>query len=271
LSVVKERNRNGSSKYLLAASVIAYLAVRILFKDQKPKPLTNSPPSNEDNSQGTRSKKASSGILGLGTILVSLLGAVLVVVGGRLLFDQLPLSDLRVFATTTLFITGFLVFTGLAHWLPSRAVRASQSELGAAILGGAVIGFAVLVLQLGMEQRTEILESQRQAAAVRQNTQIGLQNVTDLRRSNFKDSDLSGLFLQNKNLSQANLERANLAGTDLRGSDLRGANLRSADLRGANLDETQLDGAILNGAIADRTTIFPLGFNFRGANMIIEP
>jgi Pentapeptide repeats (8 copies) len=270
LSAGRERNGNTLAKYSLE-SVIAYLVTRILFKDEKPEPPINYPRSNEGDFQGTPSEKASqSGSRGR-TIMVSLLGGVLVVFGGGLLFNQLPLRDLKGFATTTLCITGLLVFIGLWQWLPSRGDRASQSELGAAILGGAVIGFAVLVLQLGMEQRTEILEGQRQAAAVRQNTQIGLQNLTDLHRSNLKESDLSGLFLQNKDFSQANLERANLVGTDLRGSDLRGANLRNADLRGANLADVELDGAILSGAIVDETTVFPVGFDFRGAGMIIEP
>jgi hypothetical protein len=266
----KERSGNTLAKYLLA-SVITFLVAKIIFKDEKSKPPINYPPSNEGDSQEAPREKASPRTLGVGTIAISLLGAVVVVAGGRLLFEQLPLRDLKAFATTTLFITGFLVFTGLMYWLPSRAVRASQSELGAAILGGAVIGLAVLILQLGMEQRTEILERQRQAAAVRQNTQIGLQNVTDLRGSNFKESDLSGLFLQNKDLSQANLEKANLAGTDLRGSDLSGANLRMANLRGANLADTELDGTFLSGAIVDQNTRFSPGFDFRRSGMVFEP
>ena len=270
LSAWKERNGNTLTKYLLAF-VIAYLVTRNLFKDEKPKPPINYRPSNEGGSQEAPSAKAPRRTLSVGTVVVSLLGALVVVVGGRLLFEQLPLRDLRAFATATLYMTGLLVFTGLMYWLPSRAVRASQSELGAAILGGAVIGFAVLVLQLGMEQRTEILEGQRQAAAVRQNTQIGLQNVTDLRQSNFEESDLSGLFLQNKDLSEANLVKANLSGADLRGSDLRGADLRMANLRGANLNETELNGAILNGAIVDQNTIYPVGFDPIDAGVILEP
>jgi hypothetical protein len=257
------------AKVLLGA-LFAYLATRALSNGEGGSPIAN-PPSNRGGPQ----EGASPSGLGLRTILISLLGAIVVIAGGGLLFEQLPLRDLRAFANTTLYITGFLVFLGLMYWLPSHPIQASRSELGAAILGGAVFGFAVLVLQLGMEQRTEIIEAQREAAATRQNKQIAFQSVRDLRGANLRRSDLSGLFLQNKLLSSANLREANLSGTDLRGTDLRGADLRNANLSNANLREANLagavlDGAILTGAIADNETVWPDGFAFRGAGVLVD-
>ena len=83
-------------------------------------------------------------------------------------------------------------------------------------------------------------------------------------------SVFSGFLFLNPSPSYAysrDLSGANLRGADLRGADLDGADLSAADLSRADLDKANLDEANLRGAIADRRTIFPKGFDARGAGV----
>ena len=84
--------------------------------------------------------------------------------------------------------------------------------------------------------------------------------------------DLGGAYLNKANLKGTNLAEAYLSWVDLRGADLRGADLREAylnkaDLREADLREADLTEADLTEAIADSKTIFPKGFDARGAGV----
>ena len=107
----------------------------------------------------------------------------------------------------------------------------------------------------------------------------------DLSRANLSGANLSGAFLRETIFRGANLSGANLTGTilnwtdfreaNLSGANLRGANLtgtifRGANLRGANFREAGLSGVYFMGAIADRTTIFPKGFDAVKAGVIIK-
>ena len=107
----------------------------------------------------------------------------------------------------------------------------------------------------------------------------------DLSRADLSRANLSGAFLRETIFRGANLSGANLTGTilnwtdfreaNLSGANLRGANLtgtifRGANLRGANFREAGLSGVYFMGAIADRTTIFPKGFDAVKAGVIIK-
>ena len=75
----------------------------------------------------------------------------------------------------------------------------------------------------------------------------------DMSGLNLDEVDLSSASLMGANLSgtqlrRANLSNANLTGADLEQADLTGANLTGADLRGANLHRALLTAAILRGA-----------------------
>jgi uncharacterized protein YjbI with pentapeptide repeats len=63
-----------------------------------------------------------------------------------------------------------------------------------------------------------------------------------------RESNMSGIALDNANLSWADLRGANLSGADLSGANLRKADLTGADLTGAILTGADLTGAILTGA-----------------------
>ncbi|MEU9181824.1 pentapeptide repeat-containing protein [Streptomyces sp. NPDC048550] len=63
--------------------------------------------------------------------------------------------------------------------------------------------------------------------------------------------EMTGVILDNANLTRASLVGANLSGVDLVGADLTGADLWKADLSNANLSKANLSGAILTGAKLD--------------------
>jgi hypothetical protein len=191
----------------------------------------------------------------------------------------------------SLLLLGFalaLALAGVLVWWPDREATGSRSNLGAALLGGAVITFTVFGFQLGDARRQAAIDHRYQAVLIRvqdtgnkiqtQGNQIQVQAISlqkqlaraasarqleTLQRGQqpFQlvialQQDLTGIDLHGKDLSGYYLRnkvlvRANLSQADLREANLEGTNLTNADLRGANLQ----------GAIASRSTQWPEGFD----------
>jgi uncharacterized protein YjbI with pentapeptide repeats len=93
---------------------------------------------------------------------------------------------------------------------------------------------------------------------------------TLLRQANLTDGQLALAILRRANLGEADLRRAQLRGARLDGAILWSANLASADLRGANLAGSTLVQADLAGARADGGTVWPDGFDWQGARVIVD-
>ena len=72
--------------------------------------------------------------------------------------------------------------------------------------------------------------------------------LTDLRKAQLAEFNLTGAHLGSINLSNANLRLADLYGVNLQGAILVGARLDDAALRFAKLDNAVLNFAVLNGA-----------------------
>ncbi|WP_430013189.1 pentapeptide repeat-containing protein [Microcystis ichthyoblabe FBCC-A1114] len=109
--------------------------------------------------------------------------------------------------------------------------------------------------------------------------------ILDLSRTNLREANLIGAYLNGANLNLANLNganlnranlnranlngaelyRANLNGANLKGANLNEANLIGANLKGANLNGAELYRANLNGAILYRANLN--GANLNGANL----
>jgi uncharacterized protein YjbI with pentapeptide repeats len=118
---------------------------------------------------------------------------------------------------------------GVWLWWPPGADADRSSELGATLIGGAVVAIAVLYLERQVSSEAERRELR---------LQLGLQN--SLAGIDLRNRDLSGFHLAGKDFRGANLAGANLRGANLSGGNLRDATLNGADLRGAKLDETPL-------------------------------
>jgi Pentapeptide repeats (8 copies) len=85
---------------------------------------------------------------------------------------------------------------------------------------------------------------------------------------------LIGAHLEWAGLNGVYLERANLFNAHLKGADLSGAHLEAARLVGANLELARLGGADLRGAdlqgaVANSSTVWPAGFDWRAAGVIM--
>lgn len=94
--------------------------------------------------------------------------------------------------------------------------------------------------------------------------------IIELRESNLRDADLSGIDLQGAdlwkvNLREAQLWQAKLAGASLGRANLREASLWQSDLQGAYLWKANLEGANLTEVNLEQANLD--GANLQGANL----
>jgi uncharacterized protein YjbI with pentapeptide repeats len=98
----------------------------------------------------------------------------------------------------------------------------------------------------------------------------GEKRLLDLRETDLRGANLSGIRLDQVALYGAHLEhadatRAVLSRSNLREASLAGATLSEVDLMGASLSKANLEGARLNGANLERADLS--GANLRGADL----
>jgi uncharacterized protein YjbI with pentapeptide repeats len=188
-------------------------------------------------------------------------------------------------------------------WVPHGPITIEEIRaLGGQLAGGAVVAFAVLLLERLAEdrfRRTERLREDQQREEERKRADeraederrrgeveeernfrllIGLQK--DLTGIDLEGRDLRSYFLRAKNLSDANLKRANLAGADLTrcrlvnitlsgatltGTAFIGAEMHGALLPSATANAVRMQGALLNDAVLDYANL--QGADFRGADL----
>lgn len=138
-------------------------------------------------------------------------------------------------------------------WLPAGTNR--LTDLGAAVAGGAVIAFTVLLVERGFQAEAERRTLQFQAEAERRalQFQLGLQRTissVDLRGQNLRES-----YWMRKTVSESNLSGAEFDGSSLYECRIEDTYLYGARFVRASLIGTTFDGAYLAGA------------SFRGANL----
>lgn len=139
---------------------------------------------------------------------------------------------------------------------------------GVSIMGGAIVGFVVAVIQRHFDDDRSDREAARDADFTLSLTMATSQNLRgidlklrDLHGRYLVGKDLSGAQLGGADLSRANLggavlQRADLTGALLVGADMSGADLRHADLTGADLTGANLSGAQLDDVQYDETTVW---------------
>jgi uncharacterized protein YjbI with pentapeptide repeats len=132
----------------------------------------------------------------------------------------------------------------------------SEADLSGADLRGADLGGADL-------NRADLPAALLNGANLRATLLTG----ADLSMAELYGADLGGALLHGAHLGYALLADANLSGANLTVANLGGADLLGANLRGANLRGANLRGAKLGGATADQSTIWPDGFDWRGAGV----
>jgi uncharacterized protein YjbI with pentapeptide repeats len=111
-----------------------------------------------------------------------------------------------------------------------------------------------------------LLGADLQAAGLRGADLVGAVLVgANLQGALLESADMTNAVLAMANLQRAILWLANLHGADLQEADLRGAHLRGAHLRGALLDRVQLQGAE-----CDANTVWPDGFDWKAAGVMLR-
>jgi uncharacterized protein YjbI with pentapeptide repeats len=185
-------------------------------------------------------------------------------------------------------ILALAVVPGIWLYFPKRSDPLCRSDLGIALMAGAFVAFAVLGLQVMVDQRVTRVEEDRARQEERQSLELQLALSTEaLPRISLRGRDLSYFYLYRKEfaegvfddanlegvnlteavldgakLNRAMLERAHLDGTSLVEAELKDAKLRGANLTNAQLKDAELDRATLTGADfsgADMTGAFLTG------------
>lgn len=123
----------------------------------------------------------------------------------------------------------FILAAGVYVWWPPEDQPDRYSELGAAMIGGSVVAFAVLALEQRYAKESE-----------KRSLQIMLGAEETLAGIDLSNRDLSGFYLPNKDFTSANFRGTNLRGANLAGTNLQHAIFNGADLRGAKLDKVSL-------------------------------
>jgi uncharacterized protein YjbI with pentapeptide repeats len=157
-------------------------------------------------------------------------------------------------------LAALLIGGGLALWAPKAGGQANaNTDLGTALIGGAVVAFAVLILQQRLDARAQAIEARRlkheDAERLRQQAQLLCALSDDLTGVDFNHRDLRDMYLRGKVLQSANLEGADLRSATLTGADLREADLRRADLRRAHAAGAKLQGAALVKAKLEKAVL----------------
>jgi uncharacterized protein YjbI with pentapeptide repeats len=176
------------------------------------------------------------------------------------------------YSTAVIAVAGVLllvgtILPGVRLWWPQHRDPVSRSDLGVALMTGALIAFAVLAVQLLIQIRSQRDANAREDQADHAALLLQLGSTSNLSDLDLQRQDLSSAYLKEKDLNGANLSQTSLAGASLQGSKLVGAILRGvsldeaqlqrADLRYAALGGASLVEADLTGANLDAATLTP--------------
>ncbi|HEU5066198.1 MAG TPA: pentapeptide repeat-containing protein [Gaiellaceae bacterium] len=157
------------------------------------------------------------------------------------------------FSTAVIAAAGILLLVGtivpgVRLWWPQHRDPVSRSDLGVALMTGALIAFAVLAVQVLIQIRSQRDANTREDQADRAALLLQLGRSANLSDLDLQGKDLSNAYLKGKDLSGANLSGASMVNASLQDSKLVGANLSDASLERAQLQRADLRYAALGRA-----------------------
>ena len=165
----------------------------------------------------------------------------------------------------TIVFGGFLIIVlsvlpGLWLWWPQRKDEVSRSDLGVALMTGALIAVAVLAIQVSIDEKARKRDETRQVADARQNFELTLSLQRDLTGIRLDGKDLRGIHFHGKKLERASLigsvmDEVVLSEANLTDATLLGAKLVDADMTGVQAERANFQGAHLEGAVLNRSQL----------------
>ncbi|MBB2943607.1 uncharacterized protein YjbI with pentapeptide repeats/tetratricopeptide (TPR) repeat protein [Actinoplanes lutulentus] len=170
------------------------------------------------------------------------------------------------FAVFLLALVPLIFGTSLALANPSNTIL---PDIGASLVGGAIIGLVFAFVQYTMAQRNQLQDKDV-------DLRLLLTSSSNLPGIDLSHRALAGVYLRGKSLESARLNGADLTGAVLDGTNFSAANLTGADLSratmkaaklirarmstctltDADLTDADLRGAVLRGAVLDRADVF---------------
>jgi uncharacterized protein YjbI with pentapeptide repeats len=174
-----------------------------------------------------------------------------------------------------LFLSAALVAIGIGLWLDRPdAMGNANSDLGAALLGAAVVPVAIFLLEYrfaSLAAARDALEAKRRDDSNERNhSQLMTATLDELPGIDLAGRDLSGFYLRKKNLRRAKLIGCELTRAQLEGTDLTGAELQRSVLASAIMVRTHLDSAVLTEADLSESNLrgaFLINTTLTGANL----
>jgi uncharacterized protein YjbI with pentapeptide repeats len=136
------------------------------------------------------------------------------------------------------------VVSGLYFWWPTRYDPASRGSIGVALMTGAILAFAIFLLQILMNATEQGRIRDREREGLR--LQLAIED--NLGGIDLRGQDLSGFYLAGKQLTEAKLQNADLTDANLSAADLQRAHLDKATLHDVDLSAVNLTGGFLTGA-----------------------
>lgn len=232
---------------LVHGSVIAVLAavsvIRCLGRTAEPDHRSQLPP----RAESTTPSEATAKHVNRASRTKSVLAATLVLAATASTYVMATRTE-DDFRSLTLGMAVAAITSGAFLWWPPSAEPNRRSDLGAALIGGAAVAFAVFFLQLNAESQQRRQDELSRGAERRQELAITLGLQRDLTGIGLQGIDLSGMFLRNKVLADANLSDATLTEANLAGANLSGASLERAAISRSTFDGANLSGSDLLGA-----------------------
>lgn len=152
--------------------------------------------------------------------------------------------------------------------IKERGWHKDRTLCGRSFANGKLQGIELMEADLsGSDLRDVDLRASNLAYANLQGANLWEANLqgASLHQSNLQRAYLVEANLQKAFLKSANLQGANLWQANLQEAYLWGANLQNAILWIADLRDAKLDGAILRGAVYSQDTLWPNGFEPKGA------
>jgi uncharacterized protein YjbI with pentapeptide repeats/endonuclease YncB( thermonuclease family) len=141
-----------------------------------------------------------------------------------------------------------LALLGALLLIPQLDEPSARGSLGQALITGAALSLALIVVQEYNDQNRKKATSAQERIAKDQALEITVGLQHDLAGVDLQGQNLAGVDLGTKDLIRADLRRAQLKQAQLVGARLMWAHLDGANLIGANLTEARLQNATLGGA-----------------------